>query len=164
MPRLRAASLTLVKPSSINTPLFNKAKTLLGVQPQPIPPIYNVDVAVEAIARAVESDVRDVYVGGAGKLLSVAERISPAMLDVYQKYRDGESQKTDWPKPEYAPNYLYSPVEYDGGRHGDFVAQANEMSPYQKVASSGALSWLALGSVLLIATSALRHRAVERRR
>src|SRR5688572_3355388 len=35
---------TLVKPSSINTPLFKKAKTMLGVEPRPIPPVYEVNV------------------------------------------------------------------------------------------------------------------------
>ena len=70
----------------------------MGVQPQPIPPIYAVNVAVEAILKAAEGDLRDVYVGGASKLLSVVERINPAALDVYQTFRDDSSQKTDWPK------------------------------------------------------------------
>ena len=33
-------SITLVKPGSIDTPLFDKAKTYLGVEPQPVPPVY----------------------------------------------------------------------------------------------------------------------------
>ncbi|HET8548684.1 MAG TPA: SDR family oxidoreductase [Bryobacteraceae bacterium] len=147
---------TLVKPSSINTPLFRKAKTLLGVEPRPIPPVYEVNVAVEAILRAAEGDMRDVYVGGAGKLLSVMERISPAGLDVYQRFREGESQKTDWPKSREAANNLYAPIASDGGLYGDFGTEAKRTSPYQKAALSGAFKWVVAGSVaaLLLARGA----------
>jgi short-subunit dehydrogenase len=149
---------TLVKPSSINTPLFNKAKTLMGVQPQPIPPIYAVNVAVEAILNAAERDLRDVYVGGAGKLLSVVERISPFALDFYQSFRADRSQKTDWPKSSDAPNNLYNPVIHDGGVHGDFVARASKTSPYQKINAAGGLRWLVVGTVAAIAVSQMRRR------
>jgi NAD(P)-dependent dehydrogenase (short-subunit alcohol dehydrogenase family) len=148
---------TLVKPSSINTPLFSKAKTLMGVQPQPIPPIYAVNVAVEAILRAAEGNERDIFVGGAGKLLSVAERISPAALDLYQRIRDDKSQKTDWPKSADAANNLYGPVQYDGGTDGDFVMKASQSSPYQKLAATRGLPWVAAGLVGAIALSRMRR-------
>jgi NAD(P)-dependent dehydrogenase (short-subunit alcohol dehydrogenase family) len=151
---------TLVKPSSINTPLFNKAKTLMGVQPQPIPPIYAVNVAVEAILKAAEGDLRDVYAGGAGKLLSVIERISPAALDFYQSFGDGASQKTDWPKSSGSPNNLYDPVIHDGGVHGDFVAKASRTSPYQKITATGGWKWLAAGALAAVAVSHMRRRVV----
>src|SRR5690606_9481784 len=70
---------TLVKPSSVNTPLFNKAKTQLGVMPQPIPPVYDPKLGADAILRAAEGNERDLFVGGAGKVLSVAERLSPRL-------------------------------------------------------------------------------------
>jgi NAD(P)-dependent dehydrogenase (short-subunit alcohol dehydrogenase family) len=141
---------TLIKPSSINTPLFRKAKTMLSVEPRPIPPVYEVNVAVEAIRCAAEGDLRDVYVGGAGKLLSTMERITPSGLDLYQCLRDRESQKTDWPKGADADNNLYSPVASDGGTHGDFGTEAKLTSPYQKVALSGALKWAIAGSVTAV--------------
>jgi hypothetical protein len=138
---------TLVKPPSINTPLFKKAKTMLGVEPRPIPPVYEVNVAVEAILRAAEGDLRDVYVGGAGKLLATMERITPSGLDLYQRFRDRESQRTDWPKGADAENNLYSPVASDGGTHGDFGLESKSASPYQKVAHSGAVKWMIAGSI-----------------
>jgi NAD(P)-dependent dehydrogenase (short-subunit alcohol dehydrogenase family) len=133
---------TLVKPSSINTPLFKKARTLLGVEPRPIPPVYEVNVAVEAILRAAEGHIRDVYVGGAGKLLSTMERITPSGLDIYQRFRDRDSQKTDWPKSPDGENNLYAPVASDGGARGDFGTEAKRTSPYQKVALSPTFKWL----------------------
>jgi NAD(P)-dependent dehydrogenase (short-subunit alcohol dehydrogenase family) len=137
---------SLVKPS-INTPLFRKAKTMLGVEPRPIPPVYEVNVAVEAIRGAAEGDMRDVYVGGAGKLLSIVERVSPSSLDLYQRIRGDKSQRTEWPKSAEAEDNLYAPVAYDGGAHGDFGTEARRVSPYQKAAFSPAFKWVLAGSV-----------------
>src|SRR5690606_29130495 len=86
--------ITLIKPSSIDTPLFNKARTQLGVMPQPIPPVYPPELAAEAILWAAERRPRDLFVGGAGKLLSVAERIRPGLVDLQQLYQGFESQKS----------------------------------------------------------------------
>jgi NAD(P)-dependent dehydrogenase (short-subunit alcohol dehydrogenase family) len=144
---------TLIKPSSINTPLFNKAKTEMGVMPMPIPPIYQPELGAEAILRAAEGDERDIFVGGAGKVMSMAERLSPQLLDVQQLRQGFESQKTDRIKGRDAPNNLYSPVEDDGGVRGDFDDRAHERSAYQAldayslaVPLAGAAG-LALGSI-----------------
>jgi NAD(P)-dependent dehydrogenase (short-subunit alcohol dehydrogenase family) len=130
--------IALVKPSSINTPLFKKAKTLMGVEPQPIPPVYDVQLAVDAIRFAAENDVRDVYVGGAGKFLSVAERISPALVDLHMQRNGFDAQKTDWPKSADGDNNLYDALTFDGGVQGDFGLHAKHRSPYQKLETSWA--------------------------
>jgi NAD(P)-dependent dehydrogenase (short-subunit alcohol dehydrogenase family) len=144
--------ISLVKPSSINTPLFDKAKTQLGVQPQPIPPVYDPAVAVEAIIHAAEHAPRDVYVGGAGKLLSVVERISSRLLD-FQQLRGGfDAQMTERPKSAEAPTNLYGPVAVDGGVRGDFTDGSKRRSLHDEVArhqpvvlAAAALAGLALG-------------------
>jgi hypothetical protein len=51
-------SISLLKPGSIDTPLFEKAKTLLGVEPQPIPPVYTPGVVAHAILEAAEHPMR----------------------------------------------------------------------------------------------------------
>src|SRR5688572_15597252 len=63
----------LIQPSSINTPLFNFARSKLGVQPMPVPPVYEPRVVAEAILHAAEHGGREVVVGGWGKLLTVAQ-------------------------------------------------------------------------------------------
>ncbi len=148
--------LTLIKPSSINTPLFNKAKTQMGVMPQPIPPIYEPELAVEAILRAAEGNERDVFVGGAGKALSVAERISPKLVDLQQLYQGFQGQKTDWPKSADAPSNLYGPVEDDGGARGDFSHRAHKRSLYQEIAAHPTASSLAAAAALGLGVLALR--------
>src|SRR5204862_2693665 len=59
-------SVTLVKPGSIDTPLFAKAKSFLGVEPQPIPPVYVPDVVAHAILHAAQHPTRDIIAGGMG--------------------------------------------------------------------------------------------------
>jgi NAD(P)-dependent dehydrogenase (short-subunit alcohol dehydrogenase family) len=71
-------NVTLLMPSSINTPLFDHARSKLGVEPMPIPPVYEPRVVAEAILFAAEHPRRDIVVGGAGKMLDVMERISPS--------------------------------------------------------------------------------------
>ncbi len=90
---------TLIVPSSINTPLFDHALSKLGVKPRPIPPVYEPKVVAEAILFAAEHPRRDIVVGGAGKMLAVGERISPRLMDRFMLMRGQmfEMQKTDQP-------------------------------------------------------------------
>ncbi len=64
------------------------------------------------------------YIGGAGKLLSVAERISRKLLDLQQTRQGFEQQKTDWPKDADVPHNRYARVESDGGVRGGATARA----------------------------------------
>jgi NAD(P)-dependent dehydrogenase (short-subunit alcohol dehydrogenase family) len=141
---------TLVKPSSINTPLFNKAKTQLGVMPQPIPPIYEPELAAEAILRAAEGNERDLFVGGSGKALSAAERLSPRLVDLQQRVQGFESQKTEWPKSADAPHNLYEPLEHDGGVQGDFLERSHPRSAYQALEAHAGVAALVGAGVLAL--------------
>ncbi len=149
--------ITLIKPSSINTPLFNKAKTYMGVMPQPVPPIYDPDLAAEVILYAAEHGGRDLFVGGGGKALSLAEKISPAILDRYEVVRGFESQKTEWPKGKDAPSNLYEPLPSDGGVRGDFVQQATSRSTYQSLAMRSLVTPLVLGAAVGVGVLLLRR-------
>ena len=154
---------TLVKPSSINTPLFNKAKTQMGVMPMPIPPIYEPELAAEGILRAAEGNERDVFIGGAGKAISMGERISPKLLDLQQLKQGFSGQKTQWPKSADAPNNLFSHVESDGGPKGDFTQKAKSRSYYQEIAAHPVASPLGAAAVLglsALAAGKARDRGV----
>lgn len=111
---------TLIKPASINTPLFRKAKTQMEVEPKPIPPVYQPDLVAKAILDAAENSRRDVYVGRAGKFFAVAQRLSPRLVD-WQQLRHGfASQKAGLAKDEADANNLYEAVGSDGGGYGEF--------------------------------------------
>ena len=92
-------SVTLIKPASIDTPLFDKARTHLDVEPQPVPPVYAPEIVADAILYCAQHPVRDVIVGGSGKLISVSS-LAPRLTDTYMERRLAGAQRTrspcDW--------------------------------------------------------------------
>lgn len=123
---------TLLMPSSINTPLFDHVRSKLGVKPQPIPPFYEPRVVAEAILFAAEHPRRDIVVGGAGKMLTVMERISPSLLDRFMLMRGQmfKQQKTD--QPDNGQDNLFEPMRETGSRTGDFGQHSKSTSLYTR--------------------------------
>ena len=130
-----SVQLTVVKPSSMNTPLFNKAKTQLGALPKPIGPTYQPEVYASAMLHAATHPEREVYVGGAGKGAAILQRVTPKLVSAYLASPLASGPASDTPKSADAPNNLYSPVTDDGGAQGDFSDRAHNSSPYQAVAA-----------------------------
>ena len=110
-------SVTLVKPGSIDTPFFEKARTQLGVEPQPVPPVYAPDIVAEAILECAQRPVRDIVVGGMGKMLGLSN-LAPRLADRYMERTTFDSQKTDRLVAADRRDNLYEPVEHDGGERG----------------------------------------------
>src|SRR5690606_40363290 len=88
-----------VLPSSINTPLFEHARSKIDALPRPIPPVYEPRVVAETIVSAARRPVRQVFAGGAGRLLEIGQRISPALVDWYLSGpgRIVQTQRSDEP-------------------------------------------------------------------
>jgi short-subunit dehydrogenase len=120
----------LILPSSMNTPLFNFARSKIGVQPMPVPPVYEPRVVAEAILHAAEHGGRDVVVGGWGKLLTVAQWLSPSLLDRYmlQGARAWKQQRTS--RPDDARDNLFEPSTGPGSTTGDFGRDSKATSLY----------------------------------
>jgi short-subunit dehydrogenase len=74
-------SVTVVMPASINTPFFEHSRSRMGVQPKPLPPVYEPHDVALAIVSAAVSPQRDVYVDSAAKTLSTLQAFSPAFVD-----------------------------------------------------------------------------------
>ena len=109
-------SVTLVKPASVNTPFFEKAKTYLGTEPQPVPPVYAPEVVADVIVHAATHPLRELIAGGSGATLSAA-RFVPRAADLYMERWTFESQQTTTPVNGRAHN-LYEPVADDGDERG----------------------------------------------
>jgi NAD(P)-dependent dehydrogenase (short-subunit alcohol dehydrogenase family) len=109
-------SVTLVKPASIDTPFFEKARTYLGVEPQPVPPVYAPEVVSEVILEAARRPIRELIAGGSGAKLSAA-RFTPRLADLYMERWTFDAQRTDKPA-NGRPDNLYAPVADDGGERG----------------------------------------------
>src|SRR4029453_2557838 len=156
-------SVTLVKPGSIDTPLFDKARTYLGVEPQPVPPVYAPEVVAEGILECAQRQVRDIVVGGMGRVLGLAN-LAPRLADRYMEHTTFESQKTERQLAEDRRDNLYEVLEHDGGERGrNWKGRPGRPSLYTKAA----LHWgeaavtAALGVILAVAGPAL-SRAYRR--
>ena len=111
---------TLVKPSSINTPLFSQALTKVGRKPKPIPPIYAPRIVADVIVHCAEHRERDIVVGGAGKLLTTMETFAGPLMDWYVTRTGFSGQRSEEPKGPDAPNNLWQPMPGMGRSEGDF--------------------------------------------
>ena len=154
-------AVTNVMPAGINTPLFNKARTKLGVKPMPAPPIYQPNTVADVILYAAEHPSRDVIAGGAGRAFLLNQRLSPRLMDAIVERIGFRTQQTDEPKSEDAPTNLYGPIQGYDRVEGDFSDQALRRSLYNWLEMHPALT---RSAVLVTALGLLARRAGSRRR
>jgi short-subunit dehydrogenase len=149
----------LILPSSINTPLFNFARSKLGVLPMPVPPVYEPAAVAEAICHAAEHGGREIVVGGWGKLLVLGERLSASLLDRYMTQGEHmvRQQRTD--RPDDRRDNLFEPSTGPGSTTGEFGEGASPTSVYTNIFElHPARKRLAVGA-LVAASVALLWRA-----
>ncbi|MEH2154331.1 SDR family oxidoreductase [Nostoc sp.] len=113
-------SVTSILPSTINTPFYNKVRTKLGVKPSGIPPYYDASLVADAILYVAEHPTRDFIVGDVGKVLDLAQRISPSLVDSLLLAIAFRGQRTNEPKSEDAPNNVFEPINSYDRVEGDF--------------------------------------------
>lgn len=123
----------LIEPSSMNTPLFDHARSKMVVRPVPIPPIYEPRVTATAILHAAEHPVPVIATGGASKLFTVVERINPRLLDWWQLRGDSGAQDQRSDEPDRGQDNLDDPVAADGQVTGRFGTQSKASSIYTDV-------------------------------
>jgi NAD(P)-dependent dehydrogenase (short-subunit alcohol dehydrogenase family) len=148
--------LTMVMPSFIDTPLFLNARSKIGVQPRPVPPVYAPEAVVETVLFAAQHPRRDLIVGAQGALIALLQRISPALLDRLMVARGAmfRLQRTD--KPDNGYDNLFQPTRGPGAVRGAWSDEALpyswytrhlEQHPYRKRVAYGALGcvlWMML--------------------
>jgi NAD(P)-dependent dehydrogenase (short-subunit alcohol dehydrogenase family) len=155
-------SVTLVKPASIDTPFFDKAKTYLGIEPQPVPPVYAPEIAADAILACAERPIRDVIVGGSGKMLSIADNL-PALADRYMIATMFEAQQTGVSSGG-RPDNLHSPVADDGGERGrNWTGRTKGTSLYTAGALHPRAATLGITALAIAGTITLSGRRTRAR-
>jgi short-subunit dehydrogenase len=102
---------TMVQLPALNTPQFDWVKTRLPNHPQPVPPIFQPEVAAAAIVWASEHDQREVVVGLPTLLAILGDKIAPGILDRYLARTGFAGQQTDVPVDPARPNNLRQPVD-----------------------------------------------------
>jgi short-subunit dehydrogenase len=152
-------AVTLVKPSAINTPFPEHARNYLedGVPALP-PPVYAPEVVAEAILRCAEKPVRDVIVGGAGRVQVALGHLAPRMSDAWMERSMFKNQKAyDRTQP---PEGSLDHPQRDGRAYGPHRGHVMKSSAYTRAALSDTvrmLPFVAAGAVLI--AGARRWRA-----
>ncbi len=144
--------LTMVQMPALNTPQFDWVKSRLPREPQPVPPIFQPEVAARAIAYAAEHHPRELWVGGPTLEAIIANKVFPGLLDRYLARNGYDSQQTSEPVRPGRRDNLWEPVPGDHGAHGSFDARASKRSAEFWTRSH--LSWITV-AVLGVLTAAL---------
>ncbi|MDP9070390.1 MAG: SDR family oxidoreductase, partial [Actinomycetota bacterium] len=151
--------ITTVHLPALNTPQFGWVKTRLPGHPQPVPPIYQPEVAAKAIVWAAEHPGRERLVGGSTLATVWANKLAPGLVDRYLARTAFEAQQTDDPVDVDRPVNLWEPVEGDHGAHGLFDAMAKHHSvQLQATIQRRLLSALAAGAAGVGTVVARRRR------
>jgi NAD(P)-dependent dehydrogenase (short-subunit alcohol dehydrogenase family) len=110
-----------------NTPQFDLVRSRLPRRPRPVAPVYQPEVAVQAIVHAAEHARRELWAGHTTTAAILANRLAPGLLDHYLARTAFEAQQTAEAASE-RPDYLFEPVPGDHGAHGRFEAEARSRS------------------------------------
>ena len=155
---------TMVQMPAVNTPQFSWVLSRLPNQAQPVPPIYQPELAAQAVLYAADHPKRREYwVGGSTMGTLLANAVAPGLLDRYLARTAFAGQQTDQARDPGQPANLWQPADgdqgHDFGAHGIFDDRSSSRS-LQLWASQhhGAVGGLATGALLGLVVTARRVR------
>lgn len=138
-------SVTLIKPTSIATPLPRHARNYLSVEPTLPPPVYAPENVARAILHAAQHPIRDLNVGGGGgKLMTAAGRLMPRLMDMIQERTMSRQQKTNQPARSDGRGILDQPA-HDLAERMQYPRWVRETSTYTQARMH---PWLTTAAVL----------------
>lgn len=156
-------SITLIKPSGIDTMFAVHAKNYMDKEPQLPAPVYAPELVADAILYAAQNPKRDVFVGGAAKMNSSGARFLPRAFDKYVTATMFKGQKMDIPSDPgrrdalHQPDYTRELRERQGSPH-----RVHERSPYTTAQlRSKQIATALLGGGVLLAAFALNRRTTR---
>ena len=145
---------TMVELPALNTPQFSWGRTKMPRQPQPVPPIFQPEVAADAIVWASKNRRRELYVGWPTVEAIVGNRIAPGLADLYLARTGYDAQQIDEPVPPDRRDNLFEPVPGDFAAHGPFDDRAESRSVQLWLTKHR--RWLAAGALAALAGAVLR--------
>src|SRR5438034_5614479 len=146
--------LTMVQLPALNTPQFGWVKSRLPRKAQPVPPIFQPEVAAEAICFAAHNPRREFYVGAPSVAVITTNHFVPGLLDHYLGRNGYDSQQHDGAEDPNRADNLWHPLRGDHGAHGAFDTRALSWSPQLWTSEHRtliALTLMALGVAGLVA-------------
>ena len=152
---------TMVQMPALNTPQFAWVRSRLPRKAQPVPPIYQPEVAARLIYHAAHhAERREWYASWSVLKAIFGNKIVPSYADHYLAKNGYDSQQYDgWEDPN-RPDNLFHPLRGDYGAHGTFDCRAKSWSAEAWAEShSGALATMLLGVGIAGAALALGRLA-----
>src|SRR5579859_4574169 len=146
---------TVVQMPAVNTPQFSWVRSRLPNHPQPVPPIYEPEVAARGVLFAADHPGRKEYWVGASTVATLlANRVVPAVLDRYLARTGYRSQQTSEPADPDRPENLLQPVDgvngHDFGAHGAFDDRSHGRSAQAWLSRHAGLSAAFLGGAAVL--------------
>jgi NAD(P)-dependent dehydrogenase (short-subunit alcohol dehydrogenase family) len=131
---------------AINTPQFDRARQKIGLQPRPVPPIYQPEPFADAVVSCCERPVRELPLGWGAQKLLWGQKLSPRAGDLVLLRNGWRAQRTREPKSPDSPDNLFEVIREDPGPRGRFDDLARR---------STAWTWLRLHRGLIASGLAL---------
>lgn len=155
-----SVAVTMIQLPALNTPQFSVVRTRLPRRPQPVPPIYEPEIAAQAIVAAARHPARrEWWVGASTALTLLGNAIAPGVAERYLARTGYDSQQTDEPVQDGRPDNLFEPLPGDRGAHGGFGRRAQPKSAqWSLTRHRRVLGSLGAGVGALLACSARRRR------
>jgi NADP-dependent 3-hydroxy acid dehydrogenase YdfG len=120
--------ITMVQLPAVNTPQFTWCRTRLPDHPQPVPPIYQPEVAAEAVYWAAHHRRREIDVGGSAVKAILGSMLAPGLADRYLARTGFDSQQIPGMPVNGRPDNLFQPVPAEAATHGMFDSRARSRS------------------------------------
>jgi len=151
---------TIVHLPALNTPHFSWVKSRLPRKPQPVPPIYQPEIAADAIVWAAHHKRRELQVGLPTVVAVEGNKVFAGVIDRYLARNGYDSQQTGEPADPDRPDNLWNPVPGDHGAHGSFDERASSYSPHLWLNTHR--GWAALGlGLTAVASTVILKRMLE---
>jgi short-subunit dehydrogenase len=119
---------TMVQMPALNTPQFDWCRARVSRKPQPVPPIFEPEVAARAIVWAARHRRREVFVGGSTVAAIWGNRLAAPLLDRYLARSAYRAQLAPEPIEPNRRDNLWQTVPGDHGAHGRFGGRASAAS------------------------------------
>ena len=148
--------LTMVQLPGLNTPQFDHCRTKMPNVPRPVPPVYQPEVAADAVHYAAHHRRREVWAGVPTVYTIIGNRLAPGLVERYLARTGVKGQQTDEPLgQDVREGNLFDPPTTDQGAHGPFDREAHEhsvqltLSKHRRLAGAAAAGLAGVGAVAM---------------
>ncbi len=149
----------MVNMPALNTPQFRWVKSRLPRKGRPVPPIFQPEIAAEAIVWAAYSNRREVNVAWTTSVAVIGNNFVPGLADYYLAKNGYDAQMTEEPEDPNRPDNLWQPLPGDHGTHGAFDDRAHDRSIELELNKNR--KWLLTGAAVVMGLLAIKSASAK---